>query len=72
MFDLIQQRVVLQNRAPQIGPILPPPTRNEIVDGGERETLMVEVAMQHDDQDILTILSVSSLADEVHGWQQAL
>ena len=46
-FNLAQKRRVRQHRAAQLGPVLPAPARNYIVNACKGELLMVEVAVQH-------------------------
>ena len=44
---LVQQRLILQNGEAQPNPVPPAPTRDHVVDSGERETLVVEMSVKH-------------------------
>lgn len=44
---LVQQGTVGQGGPPQGGPVPPTTARNHVVDGGEGETLVVEVSVEH-------------------------
>ena len=46
-FDPVEQRLVPEGGATEIGPILPPAPGDDVVDGREGEALVVEVAVQH-------------------------
>lgn len=47
LVDLVQQSLVKQNLAAQVCPVLPPTTRDDVVNGCEGEALVIEVAMDH-------------------------
>ena len=44
-----KRAAVTERRLAQSGPVIPAATADHIVDGGERELLVVEVAVLHDD-----------------------
>jgi hypothetical protein len=60
-FYLRQQRPVAQSRLTQLGPLPPAATRDHVVDGGQGETLMVEVTMQHGEQLAGTVFDTATL-----------
>lgn len=45
--DFFQGGPVCEHRRPQLGPVGPAAARDHIVDGGEREPFVVEVAVTH-------------------------
>lgn len=47
LFYLVKQRAISQHRPSQFSPVIPAATRYHVVDGGEREALMVQVAVKH-------------------------
>jgi len=47
---LVQQSAVRQRRLPQIDPVAQAATRDDIVDGGKGESLVIKVSMKHVDR----------------------
>ena len=45
--NFIEQGKVVQHGLTQLGPVLPTPARNHVVDGGEGQALVVKVPMEH-------------------------
>jgi len=46
----VQQSAVRQRRPPKIDPVAQATTRDDIVNGGKGESLMIKVSMKHDDR----------------------
>jgi len=47
---LVQQGAVCQGRPPQVDPVTPSTTRDNVIDGRKSETLMIKMSMKHDDR----------------------
>ena len=66
---LVEQGAIGQHRPPQRRPVLSAAAGDHIVDGGEREALVVEVTMAHGGPDRFFARRPSAMASEALNWQ---
>jgi hypothetical protein len=61
---LVQQSAVGQSSPAQFSPLAPPTAGDHVVDSSEGEALMVEMAMQHDEQHTLTMIDKRIICEQ--------
>lgn len=60
---LVKQATIRQGGLAQFGPVPPLATRDHVVNGGEGEALMIEMAMMHGGAQMLLIFDVWSVRE---------